>query len=173
MDLAASIQQVTEEIMLAHGPARAPADRHEEPLPGRRRGAELRRQRPDPARRARSRTSGFSRPPATPAGRSARRCSSGTSCSATRALPQPPTASRARSWARTTREARDPRRFSTRHGASYRHVPRRRTRCATTWPSCWPTERSSAGFRDGWSSARGAGRAQHPGRRPQSARCSR
>ena len=48
---------------------------------GRRRGAQLRRQRPAAARRARSRTSGFSRPPAMPAARSARRCSSGISCS--------------------------------------------------------------------------------------------
>ena len=42
-------------------------------MPGRRRGAQLRRQRQDAARRPLSRTSGFSRPPAMPAARSARR----------------------------------------------------------------------------------------------------
>ena len=38
--------------MLRMRAARARADRHEEPVPGRRRGAQLRRQRPHPARRA-------------------------------------------------------------------------------------------------------------------------
>ena len=51
MDLAASIQAVTEEIDPAHRPARPRANRDEEPGPGRRRGAQLRRQRPAPARR--------------------------------------------------------------------------------------------------------------------------
>ncbi len=67
----------------AHGPARPRADRDEEPLPGRRRGAQLRRQRPDPAR-------GAVREHLDPAGGRRRRrgaraspSSSGTSCSAT------------------------------------------------------------------------------------------
>ena len=52
MDLAASIQAVTEEIMLRMARHVHARDGIEEPLPGRRRGAQLRRQRPDPARRA-------------------------------------------------------------------------------------------------------------------------
>ena len=48
MDLAASIQTVTEEIMLCMGRP-APTKWDEEPRDGRRRGAELRRQRPTAA----------------------------------------------------------------------------------------------------------------------------
>ena len=59
--------------------------RQREPLPGRRRGAELRRQRPDCSAKGRSRTSGSSRPPATRAARSARPCSSTIACSNSRA----------------------------------------------------------------------------------------
>ncbi len=51
MDMAASIQQVTEEIMLRAARHLHARDGHEKPLPGRRRGAELRGQRADPARR--------------------------------------------------------------------------------------------------------------------------
>ena len=50
MDLAALIQVVTEEIDAAHGAPRARADRRAEPLPRRRRGAQLRRQRRTAAR---------------------------------------------------------------------------------------------------------------------------
>ena len=46
------IQEVTEEIMLRMARHVHRADRHEEPVPRRRRGAELRRQRPHPARGA-------------------------------------------------------------------------------------------------------------------------
>jgi carbamoyltransferase len=46
--------------------------------------------------------SGCSRRPGTPAGRWARRCLSGTSCSKTRARPARPTASTARCWARNS-----------------------------------------------------------------------
>ena len=81
MDLAASIQGVTEEIMLRMARHVHAADGHEEPLPGRRRGAQLRRQRPHPARRA-------VREHLDSAGRGRRRrgarrgaASSGTSCS--------------------------------------------------------------------------------------------
>ena len=66
MDLAASIQAVTEEIMLRIGRAPPRADRHEEPRAGRRRGPELRGQRPAPAR-------GAVRRPLDPAGRRRRR----------------------------------------------------------------------------------------------------
>ena len=52
MDLAASIQAVTEEVVLRLGRARARANRHEKPGPGRRRGPQLCGQRPAPARRA-------------------------------------------------------------------------------------------------------------------------
>ncbi len=51
MDLAASIQAVTEEVMLRTARHVHTADRHEEPGAGRRRGAELRGQRPSPPRR--------------------------------------------------------------------------------------------------------------------------
>ena len=72
MDLAASIQ-VTEEVMLQLR-AHAIRDRRTQPVPRRRRGAQLRRQRQAPAR-GYSTGSGCSRPPAMPAARSARRWS--------------------------------------------------------------------------------------------------
>ena len=77
MDLAASIQAVTEEIMLRMARHVHAADGIEEPGPGRRRRPQLRRQRPHPARRSVRATSGFSPRPAMRAERSARRCSSG------------------------------------------------------------------------------------------------
>ena len=73
MDIAASIQAVTEEIVLRLARSIARRNRNEESLPGRRRRAQLRRQWQDPARRQSSRTSGSSRRPATQAARSARR----------------------------------------------------------------------------------------------------
>ena len=51
MDLAASIQAVTEEVVLRHGSALSAQTGAEEPGAGRRRGPELRGQRPAPARR--------------------------------------------------------------------------------------------------------------------------
>ena len=74
MDLAASIQAVTEEVVLRLTRALARETGQREPLPGRRRGAQLRRQRQAPARRHVRATSGSSRRPAMPAARSARRC---------------------------------------------------------------------------------------------------
>ena len=65
-----------------HGPHVHAGDGHEEPLPGRRRGPELRRQRADPPGRA-LRKSGSSPRPAMPAGRWARPFSPGTSIWAT------------------------------------------------------------------------------------------
>ena len=82
MDLARSVQEVTEEAML-----RMARHVHKETgernlcLAGRRR-AQLRRQRPHPARRAVRERSGFSRRRATRAARSARRSRSGISISA-------------------------------------------------------------------------------------------
>ena len=58
------------------GPLAARAHRRPDPGHGRRRGAQLRRQLPDLARERRSRTCGCSPPPATPARRSAPRCTS-------------------------------------------------------------------------------------------------
>ena len=71
MDIAASIQEVTEEIMLRMRPARAPRDRAEAAVPGRRRGARTASATAASCAKGRSTTSGFSRPPATPAARSA------------------------------------------------------------------------------------------------------
>ena len=154
MDLAASIQAVTEEVVLRIGRARPPADRHEAPGPGRRRGAELRGQRPAAPRRA-------VRRPLDPAGGRRRRRRAGRGpvrlASAPRTSPASPTAatrSRAASSARASRTDEIdavPRR---------REAPRRsgsttRPSCSSTSPGCWPTARSSAGSRAGWSSARG------------------
>ena len=73
MDLAASIQAVTEEVVLRLARALAAETGMKQSVPGRRRRAQLRRQRQAAARRRASTTSGFSRRPATPAARSARR----------------------------------------------------------------------------------------------------
>ena len=72
MDLAASIQAVTEEVVLRLTRSARRRDRRAKSVPGRRRRAQLRRQRQGPARR-RFESSGSSRRPATPAARSARR----------------------------------------------------------------------------------------------------
>ena len=84
-DMAASVQKVTEEIVL-----RMVRDLHrstgmKQPVHGGRRGAQLRRERPHRARGTRSSSSGCSRRPATRAARSAPRCSPTTRCSASRA----------------------------------------------------------------------------------------
>ena len=89
MDLAASIQAVTEEVVLRLTRSLATETGAEESLPRRRRRAQLRRQRQGAARRHSSRTSGFSRRPAMPAARSARRLPPTTS---TRPAAQAPTA---------------------------------------------------------------------------------
>ena len=174
MDLAASIQAVTEEVDAADRP-RAASRRPgmKQPGAGRRRRAELRGQRPAAARRARSTTSGSSRPPATPAARSARRCSSGISCSS-----KPRTADGQR-----LAEGQLPRTAastSTEIAAVPRQRQARRTSasttkrsCSSTSPACWPTGRSSAGSRAGWSSARGPSAPEHPRRPALAARCRR
>ena len=115
MDLAASIQKVTEEVVLRIGRARPRRTGHEEPRPGRRRGPELRRQRPAAARRAFEK-SGFSRRPATPAARSARPCSSGISCSEKPRQRRGTDSSRAASSGRASRATRS-RRFLGKAGA--------------------------------------------------------
>ena len=100
MDLAASIQAVTEEVVLRIGRHLQAADRAEAPGPGRWRGPELRRQRLAAALRDRSTTSGSSPPRATPAGPWGRPCSSGTNCWASPATPAAAMPERAVSWAR-------------------------------------------------------------------------
>ena len=77
--LAASIQAVTEEVMLRLTRARAAETGAEQSVPGRRRRAQLRRQRQACCATGRSTASGFSRRPATPAARSARRWPPGIS----------------------------------------------------------------------------------------------
>ena len=70
MDLAASIQVVTEEVMLRLTRALAQETGQKQPVPGGRRRAQLRRQRQDSARWPRSSASGSSRRRAMPAARS-------------------------------------------------------------------------------------------------------
>ncbi len=125
------------------------AHRLDEPLPRRRRRAEHRRQRPHPARDAVRRASTSSRPPATPAPRSARRSTSGTS------------------------ELGQPRGFVMEHAYTGPEYTRRRVAAALARArastserldddaalrarraSGSPTATSSAGSRAGWSSAR-------------------
>ena len=72
MDLAASIQAVTEEVVLRLTRGAGRGDRREKSLPRGRRRAELRRQRQDLSRRQFRAASGSSRPLAMPAARSAR-----------------------------------------------------------------------------------------------------
>ena len=120
-----------------------------QPLPGRRRGAQLRGQRPDPARGAVRAASGSSRPPATPAARSAPRCSSGISyCAA----------------ARAARPARTRMQRLAASGPAFADRSRSRrssTRSAAQVPRCRPTsellERAAA------SAGRGEGRRLVPG----------
>ncbi len=71
MDLARSVQVVCEEIMLRMARTAHKRTGADEPVPGRRRGAQLRRQRPAAARGTVQATSGSSPLPATPAARSA------------------------------------------------------------------------------------------------------
>ena len=73
MDLAASIQAVTEEVVLRLARSLAAETGMKQSVSRRRRRAQLRRQRQGAARRRSSTTSGSSRRPATPAARSARR----------------------------------------------------------------------------------------------------
>ena len=130
-------------------------DRRAQPVPGRRRGAQLRGQRQDPARRAASSASGSSRPRATPAARSARPWRPGTM--------------------HLGQAARDHRRRSTRMRGAYlgpgvRATPRSPTRLAQRGARfatltddalvdadrgrAGRRARRSAGSRAGWSSAR-------------------
>ncbi len=92
MDLAASIQAVTEEVVLRMTRSARQRDRLQQPVPRRRRRAELRRERQGSARRQLRATSGSSRRPAMPAGRWARRSRPITIISgASRATPRPAT----------------------------------------------------------------------------------
>ena len=87
MDLAASIQAVTEEVVLRDGPRRSSRDRHDATWCWPAAWRSTAWPTAGCCARGRSTTSGSSRPPATPAARWARRCSSGISCSTSRARP--------------------------------------------------------------------------------------
>ncbi len=153
MDLAASIQAVTEEAVLRIGRHVQPADRDEAPGPGRRGGAELRGQRPAAPR-------GRLRRPLDPAGR--RRCRRCAGCGPVRLAPapgQPPpsraaaTPSRGASSARASRPTRSSDLWPlTAHPGGGSPT---RASCSNTSPACSPTARSSAGSRGGWSSGPG------------------
>ena len=82
MDIAASIQAVTEEVVLRLARTLHAGDGRGEPLPRRRRGAQLRRQRPHPARRALQTHLDPAGRRATPAAPSARPRSPGTNTAA-------------------------------------------------------------------------------------------
>ena len=139
----------------AAGPLGDEGDRRAEPLPGRRRGAELRRQRQAAARRACSTASGCSRRPAMPAARSARRSPPITAISARRASSTAISTAWQGSYLgpefdQTTRS----RERLTAAGARF-------DACWTTTqmidarrPRRWPTRRRSAGCRAAWSSGR-------------------
>ena len=73
MDLARSVQEITEEVMLKTARFARAETGHARLVPGRRRRAQLRRQRADRAREHRSIRSGFSRRRAMPAAPSASR----------------------------------------------------------------------------------------------------
>ena len=169
MDLAASIQAVTEEIMLRIGRDLHAANRDEEPRPGRRRGPELRRQRPAAARRAVRRH-------LDPTGRRRRRrrararpCSSGTSCwTSRRASARRRRAAREPARAAFQRTDEDSRSSSTAGRARHTSAVRRsRTELLrATSPSCWPTGKVVGWFQGRMEfGPRALGRAQHP-RRP-------
>ena len=154
MDLAASIQAVTEEIVLRIGRDLHASTGHEAPGPGRRRRPQLRRQRPAAARGAVRRSSGFSRPPATPAAPWARPCSSGTSSWTSRASPSGRDAQKGSLLGPQFTHRRD-------RSSSSTSVERDRISASPTRPSLLEhvagllaEERSSAGSRAGWSSAR-------------------
>ena len=154
MDLAASVQVVTEEIMLRMARHVHRETGMREPLPGRRRRAQLRRQRPPPAR-------GAVRAHLDPAGGGRRRrraraprCRSGTSVlgnAAPRVAPRA-TACAARSSARPSPTTRS-RRPALGRARCYERLPTRRAARAHR-ARCSPTRRSSAGSRAAWSSAR-------------------
>ena len=130
--------------------ARRPA---QEPLPGRRRGAELRGQRQAPARRTVRRASGSSRRPAMPAARWARPYAAWHQLSRPAAPAQPAT-TRMQGAISAPRSPDDEieQRLTAAGGS--------RSRCATSDdPSsdvagCWPTEKVVGWFRAAWSSGR-------------------
>ena len=105
MDLAASIQAVTEDVMLAMGRRVFTPDRDEPPGAGRRRGAQLRGQRAAAARGAVRRHLDSARGRRRRRRARRRRCSCGTSCSRSRGTPARRIARRAVSWGRDSRRA--------------------------------------------------------------------
>ncbi len=172
MDLAASIQEVTEEIMLRCARHVQQQTGLTQPVPGRRRGAQLRRQRQDPARRA-------VRADLDPAGRGrrgrrARRRAvhlaptAGPAANAERRA----TRSTVRCSARASTE-REIRAFLERAGARYEHIADEDALCDRVAGLLGRGEgrRLDAGT-DGVRATR-AGESQHHRRRTQRRRCSR
>ena len=136
MDIAASIQEVTEEIMLRMRAARARETGHEATCAWPAAWRSTASATAASCAKGRSTTSGFSRPPAMPAARSASPCSSGISCSTSpRHAAAHRSPGRARCSARGTRTTRSAT-FLDSIGAVYQRVPHRRASCATTSPSC-------------------------------------
>ena len=154
MDLARSVQVVSEEVMLRMARTAHRETGLREPLPGRRRGAQLRRQRADAARRAFKRDLDPAR-----RGRCRRRARRGAAH-----LAPAPAGSRARDARAATRcraPTSGPASPTTRSRRSCESVGRRRTSGSTAHAllgtrgrRCWRTRRSSAGSTAGWSSAR-------------------
>ena len=105
--------------------------------------------------KGRSTTSGFSRRPATPAARSAPRCSSGTSSSTSRARPHGSDRQKGSLLGPQFRDGGNLRRGSTRLGAVYHRASNEARAARPGRRACSSARRSSAGSRGGWSSARG------------------
>jgi predicted NodU family carbamoyl transferase len=164
MDIAASIQAVTEEIVLRMA-------RHAHELTGMSKltmagGVAL-----NCVANGRSTRFGSSLLRVTPAARSEPRCSPGINWSANRGTTKARTCSMARSWARTTPKRRRAAILMPKAPCTSTTTPRRV--CATPWQSCLPIRTSWATWRDGWSSGLGRSAAVRfsvtPGRR----KCSR
>ena len=155
----------------AHGPPRrldhGPAQR----VPRRRRGSQLRGQRPPPARGAVRADLGAARRRRRRRARSAPPCTAGIRWRATRARPAVTTACRALTSARDTP--------TTRSAATSRRRATRRSGSATRGNgpggsrSSWPTARSSACSPGAWSSVRGPSATDRSSAMPALPRCSR
>ncbi len=138
----------------AHGRHVSRADRHDAPRPGRRRGAQLRRQRPAAAR-------GAVRRHLDPAGRGRRRRRAGRALFVWHQLLEQ-AARRLDGRTRQQGSFLGPR-FATTRSQQFLDAARRDVPTAFDDEAellehvagCWPTARSSAGSRAAWSSARG------------------
>ncbi len=144
MDLAASIQEVTEEIVLRMARHAASTTGQRERVPRRRRGAQLRGQRPPAARGAVRAHLGAAGRRATPAARSAPPCTAGTR---SRGNPREPGGRRRDAAAPTSARPTPTRRSaatSRREGYPCGADRDERGAGPGASPSWWPTARSSA-----------------------------